>query len=119
MSTSYSVHVFYGTFVDRKSAIGRRLVCYIDKHGGTPAPTEHPAIVVGFCGEDGQRRITVEIAQQGVHLSGDEVRPPQRLRDASEEWEVTIADFLMTKRFPKDKVLQLPPIGWYIAETTG
>lgn len=87
MSTGYSVHVFYGTFVDRKSAIGRRLDAYIDKHGGTPAPTGPP-------------------------------RP--LIRGNTELMQHAIFQLLGLQSVPFEDVLKdLPPIGWYIAETTG
>lgn len=61
MGLSYSAGVFFGAAVKRDSAIGRRLDEYIDKYGGTPAPTDVRGIEIGTVGSDGERWITVEV----------------------------------------------------------
>jgi len=133
MGTSFSVRVFFGTFLPRASRLGQALRRYIDQHGGTPAPAVQ-GVVVSTAGSEEASFITVEIDTAGMALQSwadhlDErldISPPAAIPPAPPEWRTRIAVFLaneMTelRNSGRAKGSLLPddfsPIGFHVAGT--
>lgn len=65
MSASYSAGVFFGACVPRRSPFGKRLDRYVDKAGGTPAPTTTPGVEIATVGSWGTGEVWMVVRATG------------------------------------------------------
>lgn len=127
MGTTYSASVFYGTYVLRRSPTGKRLDRYIDRHGGSPVPTDTAGVEIDVVGDDSSPLLTIQInpvaAGSGVVSSlewtrsidagREELRQPALLPIPPPEWLLLIGRFLESERLSAAVRVSLPPIGFY------
>lgn len=118
MSTSYGAAVFYGTYVESESALGKRLDKFIDKHGGSPAPCGVRGVEISSVGSlNGDPSwITIQAKGSAVHINaGEDIEAPSLL-DSKAEWDSKVRGFLAKIGEMKTP---LPRIGWHFAAYCG
>lgn len=112
MGVDYSAQVFFGAFVDKRTALGQKLEAYIDIAGGAPADTEIPGVQVAEVGSypTGETWLVVMAAESNDAFSeGDEIGEPVALTE-DPAWRPAL-DAL----FARLKVKKRPVVGWYFA----
>lgn len=112
MSLTYTASVFYGTYVPRKSEIGKRIHRFIERQGGTQARTDTPRVVLDLVGSDIDLIIAIlaEGSDCAIAMRG-EIGDPQPLI-GRRAWEARIDEFLQVERISRT---DLPRVGWWFA----
>lgn len=96
MSMSYSAGVFFGAAFYADSTVGKLLAAYVDRYGGTPAPTEVEGVEVSTTGWHGGGQVWVVVQAKGsVHefSRNDDVDAPALLVE-DPTWRPLIGEFL-------------------------
>jgi hypothetical protein len=82
MSVVSRAVVFYGTWVKRRSKIGKSLSHIIEDYGGTPAPTNTPGVVLCVLGSapTGDEQVAICLEETVVWYDpGRDATPPRQL----------------------------------------
>lgn len=112
MGLSYTADVFFGAFVSRHTLLGGRLDKYVEKHGGTTAPTEIPGVGIDMVGSQSSGEIWMVVKATGSGQSfsrEDEIQAP-RLLTEDPAWRPAVESL-----FARMKVKDAPAIGWHFA----
>lgn len=119
MSVNYTTRVFYGTYVPRRSVVGRRLEKWIAEHGGSPAPTTTNGVVIDTAGDDESPLLTIEYGNnekwsrdRGESYADFEV--PSLIPSAPLYWTNWIREFVAINKLPTENI---PEIGFYVVGT--
>ncbi|HSM93425.1 MAG TPA: hypothetical protein VLT47_11115 [Anaeromyxobacteraceae bacterium] len=113
MGVSYSAGVFFGACVARNSKAGKKLDRYINRHMGSPAPTESPLVMIGDVGNHmtGERWLTVEALGSSREFQRDQETPAPELLTEDPAWRPALAEFLTKIGAPYLSV------GWHFQAT--
>jgi hypothetical protein len=109
MGMTYEAGVFFGVAFPQRSAVGKALDAYIDRYGGTPAPTGVAGVEIGLVGSQPTDEAWVTVQAKGsVYCFGrnDSVPVPSLLEEAP-SWDEAICRFLNG-----EGIRNAPAVGW-------